>query len=192
MNIPEPSRPPPSQQRSRLPKYTSEKHDSDLYEALEDWREEKTAVIYGRGNLNDLGPSLIMPSAILDRIIDAAHHYKIRSAQDLRKETGWTDSELYGDEVVAIIQRHAASLPSPFITTPLSFNYTNMGSPYSAPMYSPFPLAISVPGPIIAPFGDKVANVNQSLAVPKRHNKCSACGQEGHNGMFAITGLQHF
>ncbi|KIK78749.1 hypothetical protein PAXRUDRAFT_163135 [Paxillus rubicundulus Ve08.2h10] len=113
------SKPPAQLQCSRLPKYTCERSDYNLHKALQDWCEDKTAAIFGWAALNDLGPSLLMTNALLDRIIDCAHHHKIHTTQDLRKETSWTDSEKYGEEVVAIIRQHAAPLPSPFNTIPL-------------------------------------------------------------------------
>ncbi|KIK73188.1 hypothetical protein PAXRUDRAFT_123326, partial [Paxillus rubicundulus Ve08.2h10] len=115
----------------------------------------KTTTIFGHASLNDLGPSLIMPDAILDRIVDAAHHCKVNSIQDLKRETGWTDSYAYGDDVVTIIRRHAIPLPSPFVTTPLRLNAST-----------------SIAGP---------SDQHSCITATKRCNKCSACGQEGHN-----------
>ncbi|KIJ15265.1 hypothetical protein PAXINDRAFT_77373 [Paxillus involutus ATCC 200175] len=79
--------------------------------ALQDWWENKTAAVFGWAALSDLGPSLLMTNALLDRIIDGAHHHKIHTIQDLWKETSWTDSEKYGEEVLTIIRQHAAPLP---------------------------------------------------------------------------------
>ncbi|KAG2365347.1 hypothetical protein BDR07DRAFT_1277187 [Suillus spraguei] len=67
-------------------------------------------------HLNDFGATIIMPNAILDCIIDSAHHCKIQTIQDLKRETGWTDAEKFGDEVVVIVRAHA---PMPFATNPL-------------------------------------------------------------------------
>jgi len=139
-----------------------------LQEALEDWREEKTAAIYGWAALNDLGPSLVMPNATLDRIVDCAHHYKIQTVQDLHKETAWTDSERFGAEVIALIQKHSIPPQTPFISTPIQrctlISSVNINAP---------PSGTSQTGASSQPL---------EVAV-KRRNKCSACGREGHNGM---------
>jgi len=106
-------------QRSRLPQYTHCKQDFLLIDALEDWHEMKTTVVHGWTSLRDLGPSLIMTNATLERIVDCAHHRKILSVQDMRRETGWSGADQFGLEIIAIIQKHAAPLPSPFISSPL-------------------------------------------------------------------------
>ncbi|KAF8836716.1 hypothetical protein BDN67DRAFT_910607, partial [Paxillus ammoniavirescens] len=90
-------------QRSRLLKYTDEWSDYNLHKALQDWWENKTAAIFSWAALSDLKPSLLMTNALLDHIINCAHHHKIHTIQDLQKETSWTDSEKYGEEVLAII-----------------------------------------------------------------------------------------
>jgi hypothetical protein len=107
--IPKPPRPP---QPSRLPRYTKDEHDREFQEALHDWREleEKTKDVYGWACLKDYGPCLIMPNAILDRIVDCVHHRKIQTPQDLKRETGWTESERFWDDIVMLIQGHATPL----------------------------------------------------------------------------------
>jgi len=134
-DTPEVSKPPAAPQRSRITKYTKDKHDFQLINALSGWRETKTADVYGWPSLNDLGPSLVMPNVILDRIIDCAHHRKILNVQDLRRETGWSDAEMFGDEVIAVIMQYAAPLPPPFISTPLRPNASssNTASNLSTP-----------------------------------------------------------
>ncbi|KAG1724446.1 uncharacterized protein EDB91DRAFT_1062838, partial [Suillus paluster] len=82
--IPQPPRLPI---HSRLAKYTMGPQEYKLCEALEDWRDQKTVEIYGRSPLIDLGPTVVMGDSVLDRIIDCAHHEKIRVIQDLHKET---------------------------------------------------------------------------------------------------------
>ena len=65
---------PAAHSRSRIQKYPKEKHNFMLQDALDDWHDEKTTAVYGWARLNDLGPALIMPNSILDRIVDYAHH----------------------------------------------------------------------------------------------------------------------
>ncbi|KAG1842096.1 hypothetical protein C8R48DRAFT_619786 [Suillus tomentosus] len=110
------SKPPPLPQRSRLPKFQMTGSDFTLRTTLNNWREQKAISVYGWAHLNDFGATIIMPNAILDRIIDSAHHRKIQTVQDLKRETGWTDAEKFGDDVVVIVRAHA---PTPFATNPL-------------------------------------------------------------------------
>ena len=78
--------------------------DVKLVDALEDWREETTRTCYGEAALLDFGPSLIMSTKILDRIVDSVHHNKISSVQDLARETRWDEVSRYGYELLALIQ----------------------------------------------------------------------------------------
>ncbi|KIJ09489.1 hypothetical protein PAXINDRAFT_17430 [Paxillus involutus ATCC 200175] len=163
-NIPKPAR---SAQRSRLPKYTKGKHDYDLQDALHDWREEKTADMYGWACLNDHGPSLVILNSILDRIIDCAHHGKIHTSQDLQKETGWTDSEKDGSEILSLLTAHAPPRQSLLVATPLRHNTTNN------------PMLLHVP--TASGMQRERVELPVSAVASKHWNKCSACGQEGHN-----------
>ncbi|KAI6002196.1 hypothetical protein F5J12DRAFT_684742, partial [Pisolithus orientalis] len=86
--------------------------------ALLDWCNEKTSAVYGWACLNDDSPE-IMSDATLDCIVSCMHHHKIQTCQDLRRETGWIDSDLYGNEVPVLIKSHSAPCPSIFISTPL-------------------------------------------------------------------------
>ncbi|KAI9570887.1 hypothetical protein HD554DRAFT_2017792 [Boletus coccyginus] len=65
-------------------KYIKDKYNVQLIKALSDWCENKTNIMYGWPSLNDLGPSLVMPNAILDHIVDCAHYSKILNVQDLQ------------------------------------------------------------------------------------------------------------
>ncbi|KIJ09814.1 hypothetical protein PAXINDRAFT_86935 [Paxillus involutus ATCC 200175] len=150
---------------------TASKHDFDLVNTLDDWREAKTTTVFGWASLNDHGPSLVMPNTTLDRIVNCAHHRKIHTAQDLKRETGWTDTERFSMEIVAIIQRHAPPLPSPFVSTPLRPTSSNNIS-ITSRLRPPTPTS-------------PISHTIHSLNIPKQRNKCSACGHEGHNGMYA-------
>lgn len=48
-----------------------------------------------------------MPNDTLDRIVDCAHHRKIQTPQDLKRETKWSKSEQFADDIIALIQKHA-------------------------------------------------------------------------------------
>ncbi|KAI5982404.1 P-loop containing nucleoside triphosphate hydrolase protein [Pisolithus albus] len=105
--------------RSRIPKYDPTQRDHTLQNALDEWREQTTSAVYGWHHLNDIGPSIVMCNTTLGRIVNCAHHHKINSIQDLRRETAWPDADRYGGEVLSLIQRHAVPLASPFISIPL-------------------------------------------------------------------------
>ena len=109
-----------------------------------------------------------MPNSILDQIINCAHYNKIETLQDLKKETGWTEADKLGGEVIALIQRHAPPCLSPLVSTPLSRQVSVLSS---LNLDSPSPL------PQLTSDGGHV----------RQHNKCSTCGQEGHNGAFYCT-----
>ncbi|KAG2033585.1 hypothetical protein BDR03DRAFT_871663 [Suillus americanus] len=148
--------------RSHISKYEKTANDFTFQDALDEWREQKVVEVYGWYHLNDLGPTIVMPNAMLDRIVDCVHHQKIQNTIDLKKETGWTDVESVGEEVVALIKKYSP-LPcsAPFATTPLRpISTTSFGGPVT---------------------------ISQSLApvpatVERWRNRCSACGLEGHNG----------
>ncbi|KIK79487.1 hypothetical protein PAXRUDRAFT_161202 [Paxillus rubicundulus Ve08.2h10] len=169
-------KPPTIPQCSRIPQYTKGKHNFDLVNTLNDWQEAKTTTIFGWASLNNHGPSLIMPNTTLDHIVNCTHHHKIHTAQDLKQETGWMDTEHFGMEVMAIIQRHALPLPSPFVSMPLRPTSSNNIS-ITSHLRPPTP-------------SSPISHMIHLLNIPKWHNKCSACGHEGHNAHNRIC-VQH-
>ncbi|KAG2134634.1 hypothetical protein BD769DRAFT_1353154 [Suillus cothurnatus] len=104
--------------RSRLAKFHMALLDLKLTDALDDWREEATIKLYGHAHLHDLGPGLIMPNSILDRIVECAHFLKIKSTADLVKETRWSGANKHGDEIIALIHQ-IRPLPTPLTSAPL-------------------------------------------------------------------------
>ncbi|KAG2100864.1 hypothetical protein BD769DRAFT_1312260, partial [Suillus cothurnatus] len=138
--------------RSRLAKFHMALLDLKLTDALDDWREEATIKLYGHAHLHDLGPGLIMPNSILDRIVECAHFLKIKSTADLVKETRWSGANKHGDEIIALIHQ-IRPLPTPLTSAPLQPRTTSSNANASA----------SVP------------------RNAKRKMRCSACGEEGHN-----------
>ncbi|KIJ12625.1 hypothetical protein PAXINDRAFT_82527, partial [Paxillus involutus ATCC 200175] len=135
-------------------------------DAADGWREQTTATVYGWHHLNDMGPSIMMWNATVERIIDCAHHRKITSVPELKRETGWSDADQFGSEIIALVQRHAAPLPTPFVSTPLRL--TASGTVNTA---LPLLLDTAPASPCPPP----------NTSAPKRKNRCGACGQEGHN-----------
>jgi hypothetical protein len=137
-----------------------------LCEALEDWRDQKTVEIYGCSHLIDLGPTVVMGDTVLDQIIDCTHHEKIKVIQDLHKETHWSINDNLAREVIAII--HQIIPISLYTTAPLQQH----------------PLSTTVNTPISGlPQCSSLAS-NNPPAGTKKVQKCSACGQPGHNSEF--------
>jgi len=140
-----------------------------LSEALEEWREMKTHVIYGESHLIDIGPSIVMPDDVLDRIVACGHYHKIKTLDDLRQETHWNRSNQFGAELVALIHRiipHPIT-PAVFTTTPLQPR-----SPQTS---------LSLPGTSSSNPTTRCPLSATDLSVQSRKKKCTACGLEGHN-----------
>ncbi|KIK76826.1 hypothetical protein PAXRUDRAFT_17914 [Paxillus rubicundulus Ve08.2h10] len=166
------SKPPAPPACSRLPKYDRMQHDYALLDAIDQWQEQTIASVYGWHHLNDMGPSILMCNAIIEHIVDCAHHCKIASVQELKRETGWSDADQFGGEVITLVQRHTAPLATPFVSTPLR-PITSSTINATQALQVPSLLHTTQAGPS-----------NVGAPVPKRKIKCGACGEEGHNGMF--------
>ncbi|KAF8448775.1 hypothetical protein L210DRAFT_3388132 [Boletus edulis BED1] len=154
--------------RSRLTKFTMGPKEFELSEALEDWRERKMEQVHGKTHLNDIGPAIIMPDGVLDRIVDSAHFFKIKTVDDLSRETRWSKASQYGAEVITIIHT-TIPLPTPsavFVTMPLQ---PRQALQLAAPLFPPDAM------PTVVPSDDVTAT------TAGKKNKCSACGVEGHN-----------
>lgn len=97
--------------------------DIALNEALEQWREDKTITTYGYAYAQDIGPALIMPNEILDRIVLCAHDNKLVTAADFTKEILWTKAAAFAVEIIKIVHQH---IPPPtasaLVSTTLQFH----------------------------------------------------------------------
>jgi len=129
-----------------------------------------------------------MPNSILDCVVDCAHHNKIEMLQDLKKEMGWTDADCLGSRLIALIQRHTPPRSSPLVSTPLSRQVSQASVLSSLNLDSPSPLPRPTPiafAPIMGPCQPPTASSGGEYV--RCCNKCSACGQEGHNGTLYST-----
>ena len=110
---------------------------------------------YGYAHLQDLGLTLIMPTAILNHIIDCVHHSKLLSLEDLLWKTQWDEAQQYGGHVMTLIKQFRPQLMS---VTPLHL-HQEATNPLTT-------TALNTP------------------SIPKRHGPktCGACGQLGHTG----------
>ncbi|KAG1867710.1 hypothetical protein F4604DRAFT_1584981 [Suillus subluteus] len=73
------------------------------FKLVDDWQEDTTQKLYGQAHLHDLGPGLVMPNNILNRIVECAHFHKIKSPADLLRETRWSGVNKPGDDIVTLI-----------------------------------------------------------------------------------------
>ncbi|KAF8989283.1 hypothetical protein BDQ17DRAFT_1185481, partial [Cyathus striatus] len=78
--------------------------DWKLQHALEHWHKEKTVEIFGRAILVDMGPSLAMPSEILDQIVECVHLKVIKTVGQLVHETCWNDGNQYGKSISVLFK----------------------------------------------------------------------------------------
>ena len=99
--------------------------DFVLRDALEDWREEATIAHYGHAQLRDMGPTLVMPNDVLAQIVDCAHHFKIKTLDDLSRETRWDEAERYGQEVISLITEHRPAVQTSNHTVILNVDKTS-------------------------------------------------------------------
>lgn len=160
----------------------TEPHDIALRVALNTWRQTKTVMVYGLSPLRDMGPSVIMTNDVLQRIIDCAHHHKINTSEELRRETGWAKAEQYSTEVLEIIKAHTVT-----VTVPLA-------SPFSVvPLRPKTSLSINTASTTIpsTSASGETSSSHPNL-LPKCRNKCGACGLEGHNGLFHLSIIDIF
>ncbi|EIW61392.1 P-loop containing nucleoside triphosphate hydrolase protein [Trametes versicolor FP-101664 SS1] len=86
-------------------KYTMSAADVKLQAALNTFRRDKTAAIYGRSHLLNMGGSSIMTNNVLQRIVDCARARKLTSTAILYRETKWSRVDELGEEVLRVVAR---------------------------------------------------------------------------------------
>ncbi|KAJ7721901.1 P-loop containing nucleoside triphosphate hydrolase protein [Mycena metata] len=118
--------------RSRLAEYKADALDMKLRDVLHQFRRDKTTTKFGRIVLKNSGPGMVMSNEVLQRIVDCAHFHKIRSTEQLARETRWASAGEFGAEVLALILEHrpppveAPPAPPVLVTvTPLGPSATN-------------------------------------------------------------------
>lgn len=141
-------------------KEQQEKKDGALRLDLEVWRRDQAKKEYGQGHLHNLGPSLVMGMAVRERIIDCACHAKIKTADQLERETKWARAIEFSLEIIQIIEKHYPIHPLPTIMilediTALTYQNTQPASQRAV-------------------FG------SSALYPTKRQVTCSACRKPGH------------
>ena len=93
-------------------KYETTPQDDALRQALHVFRKERTVQLFGHTTLKTLGPGIVMPNDILQRIVDGAHFHLINEVRDVGNLTHWIRAPDLGGEVLALIQHHCP-LPVP-------------------------------------------------------------------------------
>ena len=99
----EPPPPPTKSSKSSLKKYDRGEPEMRLAKALNEWRRKATIEKYGEAVLRDVGSSLILPTELLERLVDCAHYGKITNLDQLHKEVNWVVDDVFGLEVIGII-----------------------------------------------------------------------------------------
>ncbi|KAF7964397.1 hypothetical protein HWV62_8639 [Athelia sp. TMB] len=105
--------------RARIPKYEAQPHDMELRRALHLFRKNETIKVYGLSTLKNIGPSIILPNALLDRIVDCAHVGKISTIDQLKHETQWSRADVSGPSVLALITAHALPIQPAAVRAPI-------------------------------------------------------------------------
>lgn len=140
----------------------------DLWHEIHNWRVAEAIARYSEAHLLSLGPALVMSDRLLDRIVHGAHDGKIKTVGELRKETRWEEVDEYGEAIINILCRH---LPQAAIIDART------------------------------PFNDRTAlTINVPDAVPSaisasrsgQVQRCSLCGQAGHNSAFFFSLFKDF
>ena len=140
--------------------------DMALRRDLEFWRRDQAEKAYGPGHVRNLGPGLIMGVSTRDRIVDCVHYAKIKTVDQLERETKWTHAIEYGPEIIKVIGKHYPSDLSPTVgrhQMPLS-NHNVHPTSYGG-----------------------VSDSSQGLPplATKRQVTCSACHKQGHIRTYA-------
>ncbi|KAI6041716.1 hypothetical protein EDC04DRAFT_2554455, partial [Pisolithus marmoratus] len=150
---------------SHLSKYTMDEREVALCDALEDWREAKAVAKLGSDCVMDFSPGFILPSLMIDHIVNSAHHLKLQTINNLWKETHWSGVGLYGTEVLAIIHCIIPQL-----------------SDIPMLMRMPIPACPTLqPCPQVQAHASLNGSVVSASMSEVRKNRCLACGLSGHN-----------
>lgn len=97
---------------SRYPaKYQGDPRTMQLQRALEDWRDGEALAVHGDAHFRMMGGSLVLPNAMVKRIVDFAHIGKIRSAEDVIREVTWRHATKYAATVYTIVEAHLGDWP---------------------------------------------------------------------------------
>ncbi|KAM6489692.1 P-loop containing nucleoside triphosphate hydrolase protein [Amanita muscaria] len=101
--------------KSRLKPFEPAESDLRLMDELFKWRKEKALVKFGRSFFETLGANLLMSDEVIERIVACVHSRKIKSLEDVTKETGWTSEASwvaeFGGSLMEVIQTYSPPAP---------------------------------------------------------------------------------
>ena len=140
----------------------------DLKQALHLFRKDAAVHKFGPAHLTDFGASAVMPNNVLQRIVDCVHHSKIKTKDDLVKETKWGGAEEYWEEVISLI---TVSNKSPDIRLAPSSSLLPCQNTGSAPLTDMLLRPHNTPGALSAS--------TPGHRTPAKR-QCSACGSHTH------------
>jgi hypothetical protein len=103
-----------SKRQIKIKEYMMGSRDSDLRQALQNWR-LKELKKNGWGGDHFFGSNRILPMSILNRVVDLAHECRLTSVQSLVEQTSWREANKYGEEILELVRIHA---PPPITHTP--------------------------------------------------------------------------
>jgi hypothetical protein len=92
--------------------------DRALWKALNDWQEKMMIMLYGHALLQDISSLLTMPTDVLNRIVDCAHAFKMKTLDDLQKETIWDGADKWGLDVISLVEHLRLQRPPTLTTNP--------------------------------------------------------------------------
>ncbi|KAM6503169.1 P-loop containing nucleoside triphosphate hydrolase protein [Amanita muscaria] len=97
--------------KSHLKCFEPTESDLRLKDDLFKWRKEKALVKFGRCLFETLGANLLMSDEVIERIVACVHSRKIKSLDDVTRETGWTNEASwvaeFGGSLMEVIQTHS-------------------------------------------------------------------------------------
>ncbi|KAH9914882.1 P-loop containing nucleoside triphosphate hydrolase protein [Epithele typhae] len=131
-------------------KVTLTQVDKDFRLAVQQFRDDQTCKMLGRTHLEEEGPRFIMGDKTLDRVVLCARANKIRSVEELHRETKWYRVKELGEELLVLVNRFYPP-PPPLPPQPSSTS--------SAP---------------------QSVGSTRPTSASKTQRRCSACGNVGH------------
>jgi hypothetical protein len=92
--------------------------DRALWKALDDWQEKMMIALYRHALLQDIGSSLTMSTDVLNHIVDCACAFKMKTLDDLRKETRWDGADKWGSDLISLVERLRPQRPPTLTINP--------------------------------------------------------------------------
>ncbi|KAJ3542654.1 hypothetical protein NM688_g5950 [Phlebia brevispora] len=94
----------PAPRASNVPKRSElTPTDCDLRSALHRFRGDKTAKLCDKDYFRNLGAGIVMGDGVLQRVVDRASVRKLKSVDDLCRETKWARATKFGEAVLQIV-----------------------------------------------------------------------------------------